>query len=124
MYKGGVTFNEREEKCPRSSPLTLNGVVKAPLQGKKVERTRKRKRATSELQEEAVTTVEERLETEEMRGFEDSSEQLVLSSRAEEDTILAQSRTERGSNNRKTREKYIKTVLLFDIDERRNEEEK
>ena len=28
--KGGVTFSEMEEKCLRSSPLTLTGVLKAP----------------------------------------------------------------------------------------------
>ena len=41
--KGGVTFNKREERCPRSSPLTLTGVLKAPAQGEEVERARKRK---------------------------------------------------------------------------------
>ena len=28
--KGGVAFNETEEKCPRASPLTLIGVLKTP----------------------------------------------------------------------------------------------
>ena len=28
--KGDVTFSETEERCPRSSPLTLTGVLKAP----------------------------------------------------------------------------------------------
>ena len=65
--KGGVTFNEMKEKFPRSSPLTLTGVLKAPVQGEEVERTRKRKRENLELQGEAVPTIEEKLETEEMR---------------------------------------------------------
>ena len=65
--KGGVTFSETEEKYPRSSPLTLTGVLKAPAQGEEVERTRKRKRAASELLREAAPTAEEELETEEIR---------------------------------------------------------
>ena len=63
--KGGVTFSETEEKCLRSSPLTLTGVLKAPVQVEEVERTRKSKRETSELQGEAIPTVEKTLETEE-----------------------------------------------------------
>ena len=47
--KGDVTFSDTEEKWPRSSPLTLTGVLKALVQGKEVMRTRKRKRETSEL---------------------------------------------------------------------------
>ena len=66
--KGGVTFNETKEKCPRSSLLTLIGVLKAPGQGEEVKRTRKRKRATSILQGEAVPAAKERLETEERGG--------------------------------------------------------
>ena len=66
--KEGVTFSETEEKCLRSSPLTITGVLKAQVQGEEVERTRKRKRVTSELQGEAVPTTEERLETEEIEG--------------------------------------------------------
>ena len=56
--KEGVTFSETEEKCPRSSPLTLTGVLKAPIQGERVERTRKIKRATSELQRKATPIAE------------------------------------------------------------------
>ena len=66
--KGGVTFSETEEKCLRSSPLTLTRVLKAPIQVEEVDRTRNRKMATLELQGEAVPTVEERLETEERKG--------------------------------------------------------
>ena len=35
--KGGVTFSETEEKCLRSSPLTLTKVLKTPTQGEEVE---------------------------------------------------------------------------------------
>ena len=66
MYQGGVTFSETEEKCPRSSHITFTGVLKALVQGEEVERTRKRKRATSELQGEVVSIAKERLETEEI----------------------------------------------------------
>ena len=69
-----------------------------------MERTRKRKRATSELQREASPLAEEELGTEERgrgRGgggdVEDYPEQPVLSLRAEEDTMLAQSIAKRGS---------------------------
>ena len=66
--KGGVTFNETEEKCPRSSPITLTRVLKAPVQGEEVERTRKSKWATSKLQRKTAPTVEEEIETEERGG--------------------------------------------------------
>ena len=59
-----------EEKCPRSSPLTLTRVLKALIQGEEVERTRNRKRATSKLQREATLAAEEELETEEIGGRE------------------------------------------------------
>ena len=36
--KGGVTFSETEEKCPRASPLTLTRVLKTLAQGEEVER--------------------------------------------------------------------------------------
>ena len=54
---GGVTFNETEEKCPRSSPLTLTGVLKTPAQGEEVERARKRKRADTYFPREAAPIV-------------------------------------------------------------------
>ena len=48
--KGGVKFNEEEEeRFPKASPLTLDGVLKAPVESGEGERrekpTRKRKRA-------------------------------------------------------------------------------
>ena len=36
--KRGVKFNEEEEKSPKASPLTLTGALKAPVEGKEVER--------------------------------------------------------------------------------------
>ena len=67
-----------------------------------MERTRKRKRAASELPREAAPTAEEELEIEEIwggggGGVEDYLEQLVLSPRAEEDIMPAQNRAERGN---------------------------
>ena len=82
--KEGETFSETEEKCPRSSSLTLNGVLKTSAQGEEVERARKRKRAATELPKEATPAVEEGPETEEIGGFEDYLGQPVLSPRAEE----------------------------------------
>ena len=67
--KGGVTFSETEEKCLRSSPLTL-----------KQEKER-------EMPREAIPVVEEEPETEKWGrggGFGDYLEQPVLSPRAEE----------------------------------------
>ena len=66
--KGGVTFSETKEKFLRASPLTLTRVLKALVHSEEVERIRKRKRETLELQGEEVLTVEERIETEEMEG--------------------------------------------------------
>ena len=65
---GGVTFNETEEKCPRSSLFTLTGVLKAPTQGEEVKRARKGKRAATKLQREVAPTVEVEPETEERGG--------------------------------------------------------
>ena len=64
----GVTFNETEERCSKSSPLTLTRVLKALTQGEKVERTRKRKRSTTELPREISPTVEEEPKIEERGG--------------------------------------------------------
>ena len=47
--KGGVTFNEIQEKCARSSLLTLTGVLKTPVQSEEVEKARNRKRADIDL---------------------------------------------------------------------------
>ena len=90
--KGGVTFRETKERYPRPSPLTLIRVLKTPAQGEEVERARKRKRATTEMLREATLVVEEKLETEERGGgFEDYSEQQVLSPSSEE-TVPAHNR--------------------------------
>ena len=41
--KGGVKFNEEgEERCPKASPVTLVGVLKAPVESEKGERREKR----------------------------------------------------------------------------------
>ena len=79
--KGGVTFSETEEKYPRSSHITLTRVLNALVQGEEVERTRKSKRVTSELQRKTTPIVEEEIESEERggRGVEDYPEQPVLS---------------------------------------------
>ena len=45
--KGCITFSEIEDKCPRSSHLTLTGVLKTLAQGKEVERARKMKRSAT-----------------------------------------------------------------------------
>ena len=95
MHQWGVTFSETEEKCPRSSPLTLTRVLKAPAQSEEVERARKRKRADTDFPRDAVPTVEEEPKNEEMGGFEDYPEQPVLSPSAEE-TLSAQNIEERG----------------------------
>ena len=61
--KGSVKFNEEEEeRCPKTSPLTLIGVLKAIVESEKGERrekpTRKRKRAeTEDLRDQAPTAV-------------------------------------------------------------------
>ena len=57
--KGRVTFRETKEKCPRSSPLTLIGVLKTLTHGEEVERARKRKRTATELPREATPAAEE-----------------------------------------------------------------
>ena len=90
--KGGVTFNETKEKCPRAFHLTLTRVLKTPACGEEVERVRKRKRATAKLPRETAPTAGEELE---IGGFEDYPEQPVLSLSAEE-IVPAQNRVERG----------------------------
>ena len=43
--KGGVKFNEEEEeRCPKASPLTLAGILKAPMERKDKEKKEGRKR--------------------------------------------------------------------------------
>ena len=68
MHQGGVTFSETEDKCLRSSPLTLTRVLKAPTQGEEEKRARKRNRVALELPKEATFTAKEEIETEEKGG--------------------------------------------------------
>ena len=73
--KGGVKFIEEEEKSPKASP-TLTRALKAPIEGEKVERRRKRKR-TGKQPREPVPTVEAEEENDsvqEIRGFETHSQ--------------------------------------------------
>ena len=71
--KGGVTFSEIMEKCPKTSPLTLTIVCKTPSKDEEVERIRKRKRVNKEQSRETVPVVEaeEEFENEEIEGFKD-----------------------------------------------------
>ena len=62
--RGGITFSETEEKCPRASPPTLTRVIKTPSQGVEVKIVRKRKRETIELPRETTPVVDEELEIE------------------------------------------------------------
>ena len=68
-FKGGVTFSETKERCPRSSPLTLTGVLKALAWDEEVERARNMKKAASKLPREATPRVDEEPKTEEIGGF-------------------------------------------------------
>ena len=67
--KGGASFSETEERCPRSSPFTLTGVLKAPTQGEEVERARKKKITASELPREAAPIAIEEPKTKEIGGL-------------------------------------------------------
>ena len=74
--KVGVKFNgEEEERCPKTSHLTLTRVLKAPVESEKGERrenpTRKRKRAE--------TKAERTRETEELRGVSPVRDQTLIS---------------------------------------------
>ena len=85
--KGCVKFNEeKEERWPKTSPLTLTGVLKAPVECEEGERRvkpkKKRKRVETEAEQrdQAPTTVsDEEDNSEEMGGFEADSNQPVLS---------------------------------------------
>ena len=83
-FKGGVTFNKTEEKCPRSSHLIFIGVLKTLAQGEEVNKERKRKRTTTELPREAILEVGEEPKSKEIGGFKDYPKQPVLSARVEE----------------------------------------
>ena len=57
--KGGVKFNEEEERCPKASSLTLAGALKAPVESKEEEgkeNIRKRKRVDTEVPKEPTST--------------------------------------------------------------------
>ena len=98
--KGVVKFNdEEEERCPKTSPLTLTRVLKAPIESEERERikepTRKRKRietqakrtreteelrGVSPVRDQTSTTISDEGESsEKMGGFEANLEQQVLS---------------------------------------------
>ena len=81
--KGGVTFSEvEEERCPKSSPLTLTEITTSPVEGERREKGKKRKIAeVVEVPRELVPTTEheEEIHSEERGGFEAHSEQPVLS---------------------------------------------
>ena len=98
--KGGVTFSETKDKCPRSSTFTLTRALKTPALGEEVERATKGKRAYTNLQREAAPAVEKEPETEEREGFEYYPEQLMLSPSLEEN-FPAQNRVERGKRRAK-----------------------
>ena len=98
--KGGVKFNdEEEERCPKTSPITLTRVLKALVESEERERrekpTRKRKRVetkeentreteelrgVSPIKDQTLTTISDEEESSEERGgFEADLKQLVLS---------------------------------------------
>ena len=89
--KGGVTFNETEEKCPKVSHLTLTRALKTLAESEEVGRIRKRKRVETKQQRETtlVVEVEDELGHEERGGggwgLEDYIEQLVLFPTTEEE---------------------------------------
>ena len=82
---GGVKFNEEEEeRCPKTSPLTLARVLKAPIESEEGERrvkpTKKRNRIeTEEQRDQAPTIVFDEGDNSERGGFHANLEQLMLS---------------------------------------------
>ena len=85
--KGGMKVAKYEEKNPKSSPLTLTGVLKTPVEGEEVERIRKRRRTKEQLKE-TISTVEAEgeFENEERGIFKDYTEQPVLFPTSVEET--------------------------------------
>ena len=82
--KGGVKFNEEEERCPKAPPLTLPGVLKALVQSEegemRVKPTKKRKRAeTEEQRDRAPILVSDKGDNNEKGGFAETLEQPMLS---------------------------------------------
>ena len=121
---GGVKFNdEEEERCPKTSPLTFIGVLKAPMESEEGEMRekppRKRKRVeTEELRDQAPTTVSDKGESTEKRGgFEADLEQSMRSPIADQGIpaqIRAEERREESEN-----EKSSSVEQLFTLKQRR-----
>ena len=106
--KGGVKFNEEEERCPKASLLTLSRALKAPVESEKGERkenTRKRKRVNTEVPKEPTFTAvaEEEASREERGGFEAYSKQPMLSSTADQATPAPTRVEERGKQRAETK---------------------
>ena len=113
--KGGVTFSEiEEEKCPKSSPLTLSGITKGPIENEKWERRRNRK-ITVEEPRELVPTIEaeEESDSEERWGFEAHSKQPMLSLATEEATLAHIITENRGKQRAKVEEKINYELLIL-----------
>ena len=66
--KGGVKFNEQEEKSLKASSLTLIGALKALVEGEEVERRRKRKRTEKQPRKPIPTIEVEKESDSEERG--------------------------------------------------------
>ena len=92
--KGGVTFNKTEEKCPRSSLITLIGVLKTPTRDEEVERAKKKKQLQN-YKGRQPQQLKKSQKQKKLGGFEDYLEQPVLSPNAKE-TLSAQNRAEKG----------------------------
>ena len=125
--KGGVRFKEvEEERCPKASPLTFAGALKALVDSEERERREKNikmKRAeiVEQPREPTLTYVpEEESSSEEMRGFEAYSEKPVLSSTADEATPAPTRAKERGKR-RVEAEGSSTTELLFLLKEMEDE---
>ena len=102
MHQGGVKFNkEEEERCPKVSPLTLDGVLKALVESKGGERREKaKKRNRAEIEEPKdqphAAVFKEGASSEEMWGYEAYSEQQVLTPTADQGTPAQIGAEERG----------------------------
>ena len=128
--KGGVKFNEEEEeRCPKTSPLTLIGVLKAPMESKEGKRrekpTKKRKMAETEtrkgvspVRDQAPIAISDEGESNEERGgFEADLEQPVLSPVANK-RILTHSRVEERREDSEN-ETSLSAEQLFTLKQRR-----
>ena len=75
VYQGGVTFNEVEEqRCPKASPLSLTGALKAPIKNEEDEKRSKRKRRVEQPREPVPTEVAKEETSSEQRGGEGGRE--------------------------------------------------